>query len=174
MAKKYSKDKSIYSKDLRFKKVYSLCSKYSFITRNSARTVSFNYEPSTNSCLYVANHKSNADPIAVFIALYRKKQTALTTFIAKQELKNKFIIGNAITLIDGVFIDRQNPRKALEAFQEASNILRQNTSLFVFPEGTRNKEAGTFLEFKAGALRPAYQSYKNIVPVTIIGSDTKK
>jgi 1-acyl-sn-glycerol-3-phosphate acyltransferase len=174
MAKKYSQDKSIYSKEMRFKRVHSICSKYAFITRNSARTVKFNYEPSANSCLYVANHKSNSDPIAVFLALYRKKETALTTFIAKQELKKKFLIGNAITLIDGVFLDRSNPRKALETFQDASNILRQNTSLFVFPEGTRNKEPGTFLEFKAGALRPAYQSYKSIVPVTIIGSERKR
>ena len=72
-------------------------------------------------------------------------------------------------LLDCVFIDRDSPRKAMEAMRQAQTMLEQGKSMVVFPEGTRSR-GDQMNEFKAGAFRMACKAGAPVVPVAIDGS----
>lgn len=70
-----------------------------------------------------------------------------------------------------VFLDREDPRKAMRALNEATENLKKGYSVSIFPEGTRNKgQEGTVQEFKSGAFRIASKAKVPVVPVAISGT----
>lgn len=74
-------------------------------------------------------------------------------------------------LLHCVFLDREDPRKAMTALNEAIDLVKKGYSLTIFPEGTRNKGTeGSLLEFKSGAFRVATKAKAPIVPLAITGS----
>jgi 1-acyl-sn-glycerol-3-phosphate acyltransferase len=91
-------------------------------------------------------------------------------YVAKKEIsKNKFMF-NLLTLIDVVFIDRNDIRQQVKAYQTQLDLVRkEKKSMVIFIEGTRHyhHEIG---EFKAGGLRLAYDCMIPIVPIAIYGS----
>ncbi|MCL6428472.1 hypothetical protein LT335_00011 [Spiroplasma sp. JKS002669] len=125
--------------------------------------------PKHKGCVLVANHQSNFDFI-ILLSLNDYSQFAPLGFIAKEELKQNHIARRFIFLIDVLFIDRKDPRNALEVFKEAKELIRNpGRTMVIFPEGTRS-HAQTMQEFKPGALKLAYQAYVPILPVSIINS----
>lgn len=125
--------------------------------------------PKHKGCVLVANHQSNFDFI-ILLSLNDYSQFAPLGFIAKEELKQNHIARKFIFLIDVLFIDRKNPRNALEVFKEAKELIRNpGRTMVIFPEGTRS-HAQTMQEFKPGALKLAYQAYVPILPVSIVNS----
>lgn len=124
--------------------------------------------PKRKGCVMVANHQSNFDPLLV-LSVNDYSLHAPLGFIAKAELKKSHLARRFIFLIDVLFIDRNNPRTAVLAFQEAKELIRVPRTMMIFPEGTRSHQQ-TMGEFKPGALKMAYQSYVPIVPVSIINA----
>lgn len=124
--------------------------------------------PKRKGCVMVANHQSNFDPLLV-LSVNDYSLYAPLGFIAKEELKKSHLARRFIFLIDVLFIDRNNPRTAVTAFQEAKELIRIPRTMMIFPEGTRSHQQ-EMQEFKAGAFNMAYQSYVPIIPVTIINS----
>lgn len=124
--------------------------------------------PKRKGCVMVANHQSNFDPLLV-LSVNDFSLHAPLGFIAKEELKKSRLARRFIFLIDVLFIDRNSPRTAVAAFQEAKELIRIPRTMMIFPEGTRShgQEMG---EFKPGALKMAYQAYVPIFPVSIINS----
>ncbi|GAA6237961.1 MAG: lysophospholipid acyltransferase family protein [Spiroplasma phoeniceum] len=119
-------------------------------------------------CLMIANHQSNVDPALLF-ALNDFNKTAPCAFIAKKELQDNRTYRNFLTLIDVLFLDRENPRQALEVIKEANDLIRVPRTMVVFPEGTRSRrqEMG---EFHAGSFKIAQKAHVPIIPVSIINS----
>lgn len=115
--------------------------------------------------LIVSNHQSYFD-IPVILGAIRTKQIG---FIAKKELARVPGLGQWVEDIRGFFIERENPRETLRAFETGQEWLKSGFSLAIFPEGTRSrgKEMG---EFKKGSLRMAIKAGVKILPVTISGS----
>lgn len=66
-----------------------------------------------------------------------------------------------------ISVDRQNGDK--RAFNYALDILKENGSIGIFPEGTRNKTDKLLLDFKFGAVSLASKSDAYIVPFAITG-----
>ncbi|WP_425380749.1 lysophospholipid acyltransferase family protein [Spiroplasma endosymbiont of Polydrusus pterygomalis] len=124
--------------------------------------------PKRKGCVMVANHQSNFDPLLV-LSVNDYSLHAPLGFIAKAELKKNHLARRFIFLIDVLFIDRNNPRTAVTAFQEAKELIRVPRTMMIFPEGTRSHHQ-QMQEFKPGALKMAYQAYVPIIPVTIINS----
>lgn len=167
-AKKYRKDpKSIFVQD-RFKIVYKLCKKALYIRNVKVNAIDFDSLP-TNSKLFVGNHKSNIDPIVMIKVLYENLSGQYFTFICKKELAKNSFIKAAIDLIDGIFINREDPRQVFEIVKKQKELIKNNYSIVVFPEGTRtfSDDIG---EFKSGAFRIAYDCFLPIVCFTIYGS----
>lgn len=116
----------------------------------------------------VANHQSNVDPGLLYV-LNDFNKTAPCAFIAKKELANNKAFKNFLTLIDVLFLDRNNPRQAIEIIKEANDLIRVPRTMVVFPEGTRShsQEMG---EFHAGTFKIAQKAHAPIIPVSIVNS----
>ncbi|NXS55176.1 PLCA acyltransferase, partial [Brachypteracias leptosomus] len=87
--------------------------------------------------------------------------------IAKKEILHTGTFGLACWLAGAVFVDRKNGKEAISALTEvADSMRRENFSILVFPEGTRN-HGGSMLPFKRGAFHLAVRAQVPIIPAVI-------
>lgn len=114
--------------------------------------------------LFVSNHQSYFD-VGFFLAYIPKNKG----FIAKIETNKIPLVQGAMKSLRCIFLDRKDLRKGAKTILEGIEILKDNYSLVIFPEGTRG-ENGRMLPFKAGAFKLATKSLVPIVPVTIDGA----
>ena len=122
--------------------------------------------PQGRPCVFVGNHRSYYDIPLVLTQL--DKPHAL---VSKKEVAKIPLVRGWMRLLHCVFLDREDPRKAMTALNEAIDLVKKGYSLTIFPEGTRNKGAeGSLLEFKSGAFRVATKAKAPIVPLAITGS----
>lgn len=114
--------------------------------------------------MIVANHQSYLDVplIAGFVdeSVY---------FIAKEELKKLPLFGKGITLL-GLFIDREDPRKAVVSIRKIIEMIKSGKRVLLFPEGTRSTD-GNLLPFKKGTMRIPMMAKAKILPIAIIGTE---
>jgi len=147
------------------KNLYVACRAYTLINKIfSVRvTVSgFDRISDARPYIYVANHQCNYDVLIVAEALKPG-----TVIVGKESLKWLPLVGQLYWLTGSLFIDRSNPRASIQSLRKVSkNIVANKTSLWIFPEGTRNKGAD-MLPFKTGAFRIAKDMGVGIIPVTI-------
>lgn len=115
-------------------------------------------------CVFIANHQSMVDIIALLPALPRG-----TRFVAKESLFRIPVLGWAIAAGGFVPIDRSNINKAMRSLEKAGSRIRAGNSVILFPEGTRSRD-GLLRPFKKGAFHMALKAGVPIVPVTIQGS----
>ena len=111
------------------------------------------------SYIFVANHRSYIDTTALFA--YAGKRIGL---IAKKEVLKVPVLGQGMSFINFVAIDRSNPQRALETMDKVREIVDSGYSFGVFAEGTRAMP-GELLPFKKGAFHVALQTGAAIVPV---------
>ncbi|GHV31878.1 1-acyl-sn-glycerol-3-phosphate acyltransferase [Spirochaetia bacterium] len=122
------------------------------------------YIPRKGSFCLVANHNSILD-IALLLAIVGRP----FGFIAKKELAAVPVFNFWILFLGGLFIDRNNIRKAIGTINEGIRRIKSGGAMVVFPEGTRSKGRG-MLPFKPGSLKLATKSGTPIVPVAISGT----
>ncbi|MGH8353675.1 MAG: 1-acylglycerol-3-phosphate O-acyltransferase [Pseudomonas sp.] len=114
------------------------------------------------SCVIVANHQSNYD-LFVLGSVVPKR----TVSIGKKSLKWVPFFGQLYWLAGNVLIDRGDARKAKQAMLTTTETLqRKDTSIWVFPEGTRN-QGKELLPFKKGAFQMAIAAGVPIIPVCV-------
>lgn len=118
----------------------------------------------TQSYVIVANHRSHFDILAVYGWLGIDFR-----WVMKQELRKVPALGIACEKLGHVFVDRSDPRKAKTSIENAKAEIRDGTSIFFFPEGTRS-DRRQMLPFKRGAFKLAKELGLPILPVTINGS----
>lgn len=117
------------------------------------------------SYIFVANHRSYIDTTALFAYAGRK-----IGLIAKKELLKVPVLGQGISYINFVTIDRSNPERALQTMENVRRIVDTGYSFGIFAEGTRALP-GELLPFKKGAFHLALQTQAAIVPVAIKNTD---
>jgi len=113
--------------------------------------------------LYVANHSGMIDA-----AVLAKMPGGIGIVLKKEFEKVPFLL-KWLSNMNGVFIDRQNPREAVNAINQAAEIIKSGYSMGIFPEGTRTRDASVG-EFKNGAFKIAQKTGCPIVPIAISGS----
>ncbi|MHC1730036.1 MAG: lysophospholipid acyltransferase family protein [Syntrophobacteraceae bacterium] len=114
--------------------------------------------------ILASNHQGWFD---IFAAL--GKLPIRFSWLAKEELFKIPILGHAMHTAGYIPIDRTDHRKAINSMNKAAEIIRQGTSVFIFPEGTRSPD-GVMMEFKKGGFVLAAKSNQPIVPISISGS----
>ncbi|MDE3138069.1 MAG: 1-acyl-sn-glycerol-3-phosphate acyltransferase [Acidobacteriota bacterium] len=117
------------------------------------------------ACLFMANHTSAVDPVAVFVAVPRR-----IGFLAKQELFRMPLIGWAMQLAGFIPVDRSSREGAAASADVAVEQLRSGASMVIYPEGTRSPD-GKLLPFKRGGFLMAIRGGRPIVPMTIAGAE---
>lgn len=111
-------------------------------------------------CIYVGNHQSNMDVITIGAVFPRR-----TVAIGKAELNRILFFRRVFTGTGMIMIDRSDRAKAVAGLEEAREaLLTKGHSIWIFPEGTRNKGRG-LLPFKKGAFHMAVASQVPIVAV---------
>ncbi|MCB5258142.1 MAG: lysophospholipid acyltransferase family protein [Candidatus Cloacimonadaceae bacterium] len=113
---------------------------------------------------FVGNHQNLYDIPALLGYLGRP-----IGFIAKKELARIPILGQWMRQLPSLFIDRENPRQALQIFKTAIPIIQQGQPFVIFPEGGRS---GTpfMRKFHRGSLKLPQMAKATIVPFAIDGS----
>ncbi len=119
--------------------------------------------PDTN-VVFISNHQGDFD--VPLLIMYLKKNIG---FLAKKELSNVPIIRKWMREIRCVFLDRKDVKQSLKAILESIEIIKDDYSLVIFPEGTRSK-GPNINEFKEGSFKIATKTKVPIVPITINGS----
>lgn len=113
-------------------------------------------------CVIVANHQSNHDLFVLGHVVPPR-----TVCIGKKSLKWIPLFGQLFWLGGNVLVDRSNAYQARRAMQTTTRTLQeQDTSIWVFPEGTRNA-GDRLLAFKKGAFHMAIEAGVPIVPVCV-------
>ena len=122
-----------------------------------------NIDPS-RSYVVVGNHQSQYDIFVVYGWLPIDFR-----WVMKIELRKVPIIGYYCFKAGHIFIDRSNSKAAIDTINAAKSRIKDGTSVFFFPEGTRSG-TGRLIEFKKGAFKFAIDMGLPVLPVTIIGT----
>jgi fatty-acyl-CoA synthase len=112
----------------------------------------------------VANHVSYVDSVVALAALPLELRA-----VAKQEVARWPLVGTALRKAGHLLADRSDASRGVEVTASATELLRQGTSLLVFPEGTRAR-GPALLPFRLGAFKAAVDTGYPVVPVRIEGS----
>lgn len=114
--------------------------------------------------LYIGNHRSYFDIIYTYIQNPRP-----TAYVAKIDLKKIPLFGLWGKVMGCLFFDRSNMRDALQMIKDGVNDIKNGVSVFIFPEGQRNKakEQVPLLEFRNGSFKMAQRTGCPIIPVAI-------
>lgn len=114
--------------------------------------------------IFAANHQSQFD-----IVVLQGYLGFDFRWLAKQELFNIPVFGQAMRRAGYVPVDRSHGRQALKSLDEAARRIAAGTSVIIFPEGTRSRD-GNMLPFKPGAMVLAIKAGVPLVPVAITGT----
>ncbi|RDH80698.1 MAG: 1-acyl-sn-glycerol-3-phosphate acyltransferase [endosymbiont of Galathealinum brachiosum] len=114
--------------------------------------------------LLISNHRSIIDPCIIEQAL--KNTPILGLWISKKELYNSFFFGLFVRNGGSILLDRESNTMG-SFFKDIKKGLSTGVSIFVFPEGTRNKEDTDLTEFKEGSQLIAVKNRLPILPVYI-------
>ena len=111
--------------------------------------------------VFIFNHRNQVDPVIAG----RLVDTNFTS-VGKKELENDPIVGTIGKVMDAAFIDRDNPKAAIEGLKKVEENARKGLSILIAPEGTRldTTEVGPF---KKGPFRIAMSAGIPIVPIVI-------
>ena len=124
--------------------------------------------PKDSKILFVGNHLSNFDSIITGRVFKKYK----ISFISKASNFKIPIFGKIVRRCCFLEIDRDNSRNALKTIVSASNLLKkENISIGVYPEGTRNKTNEVLLHFHDGVFKIAQRANAQIVVLAIKGSN---
>ncbi|CAH0722445.1 unnamed protein product, partial [Brenthis ino] len=111
----------------------------------------------------VSNHQSSLDVLGLFNIWDNIGKLAP---IAKKEVFYVWPFGLAAYLAGVVFINRNNAKGAYKQLKITSEVMVKNkTKIWLFPEGTRNKDCSQLLPFKKGAFAIAVAAQRPIIPV---------
>jgi len=117
--------------------------------------------PKEGSLIFAGNHKHTLDPIMVMSSTNR-----IVHYMAKEELF-KGLHGILFEKI-GLLKIHKNKSNQLAVLQ-AENILGNNGTIGIFPEGTRNKTEEELLKFRYGTVKIAKRTDTKILPFAIRG-----
>jgi len=111
----------------------------------------------------MANHQSLYDVWALIGYLPMQLR-----WVIKFELRRVPVFGLGCHRMGHIFIQRGVSEQARTSLEEAAAKIRNGTSVFFFPEGTRSPD-GRLLKFKRGGFHVAQVAGVPILPITVNG-----
>lgn len=125
--------------------------------------------PTDEPILYVANHRSMVDIVITYARCPR-----LTGFVAKDVINKVPALRAWMKRLHCEFLNRDDMKEGLKVILSCIEKVKKGISIFIFPEGTRNKNKEDLTdigEFKDGSFKIASKTGCKIVPVAITGSN---
>jgi 1-acyl-sn-glycerol-3-phosphate acyltransferase len=119
--------------------------------------------PQTGGVIFVANHISNADPLAVgqFLAFSGR----WPRFVAKASVFRIPVIGRIIAACGQIPVERGSAHSK-DALVAAAHAIEQGRALVIYPEGTISCDPDLWpMKGKSGAARLAFSTGCPVVPI---------
>ena len=120
--------------------------------------------PQNGQYLVVINHKSIIEPPIVEVVL--KETEIFGPWISKKELYNSFFFGLFVRNAGSILLDREKSQMS-GFFADIKKAVKRGESIFIFPEGTRNKTDKQLTAFKEGSRIIALKNRLPILPLYI-------
>lgn len=130
-----------------------------FISGVKTTVIGLENIPKDEAVLFVGNHRSYFDVIISYSMMPN-----LTGYVSKKKLKNIPILSSWMKRLYCLFLDRSDIKQGLKTIMDAIAQAKSGTSIFIFPEGTRNIGEG-ILPFKEGSFKIAEKAGVKIIPV---------
>ncbi len=111
--------------------------------------------------ILVSNHLSGID-----FMVNARAYPGVYKFLAKKELVKMPLFGFIVRKLC-VLVDRSSPASRLDSMKFLKETLAEGYSVFLYPEGTRNRTKAPLGAFHKGAFRIAIESQKPIAVQTI-------
>lgn len=115
------------------------------------------------SYVFVSNHQSMFDVWLIYGWL-----PVIFKWLMKAELRKVPFVGIACKAAGHIFVDRKNPKAAMESMEDIKKQLKDGVCTVIFPEGTRTKD-GQVGRFKRGAFQIALDLKLPIIPISLNG-----
>ena len=119
--------------------------------------------PQDGGLIFAGNHKCALDPIMVTSNTKR-----FVHFMAKEEVSGGFH-GKIMDLV-GIIRVYKDRKRNISSIKIVKNLLKNEGTLGIFPEGTRNRTNKPLLKFRKGTVTLAKSSNVKIVPFAIRGN----
>jgi len=120
--------------------------------------------PEDGQYLVICNHRGIIDPPILEVAL--KDTNIFGLWISKKELYNSPFFGLFVRNAGSILLDREKSQMS-GFFADTKKAIKEGSSIFIFPEGTRNKTEESLIEFKEGFRIIALKNKIPILPVYI-------
>lgn len=115
--------------------------------------------PKKVKCIATSNHYSNLDPL-----IYNFRFVKKFKFLAKKELFKNKLAAWFFRSIGAIKVDRNQVSPSV--FKECLKQLKNDKQLFIFPEGTRNKQDTEEMgDIKSGVITFASKGEAEIIPM---------
>ncbi len=115
--------------------------------------------------VFVANHRSMLD-----IPAYALATKNTFKFLAKVELTKIPVLGYIIKNLY-ITVNRKDKNDRVRSMEVMLKSLREGISIFICPEGTRNKTDQPLIDFRDGAFRTAIESQMPLAVLTVKNAD---
>jgi len=137
---------------------------FSALTFVRFKVHSRNIPQKNRAYVYVCNHNSYLDGVAVPLAIPGEFKP-----LGKKELLDIPIFGWILKSI-AVLVDRTSVESRKESIERLTKSFKRGTSILIFPEGTTNKTDQPLTPFYDGAFRLAIENRAPILPMVILNS----
>lgn len=123
--------------------------------------------PKDRPVLFIGNHRSYFDVILTYPQL-----PPITAFVAKSDFEKFPILPIWMKRLYCEFLVKDDIRQNLQSILGAIDSVKKGVSMFIFPEGMRNKgeDERELLPFHEGSFKIATRTKCAIVPVAICGT----
>jgi 1-acyl-sn-glycerol-3-phosphate acyltransferase len=111
----------------------------------------------------ISNHQSILDILLITCLRFKLR------WISKVENFRIPILNWSMKMAKYIPVERGNPESKIIMMEESIRTLKQETSIMMFPEGTRSKD-GRIMDFKKGAFQMAIITGKPVLPIIIDGT----
>jgi 1-acyl-sn-glycerol-3-phosphate acyltransferase len=128
------------------------------------RVTGMEYVNAPGAKIFASNHTSYFDVLPLMMGLgvpYR--------FVAKMEVGAMPFIGAFLDRMGHLRFNRGSPESRLGQVREVEELLRKGESIFIFPEGTFNREDGV-QPFQLGAFKASVVTGAPILPISLAGT----
>ena len=120
--------------------------------------------PKEGQYLLISNHRTIIDPPIIEVALKDTKLFGL--WVSKKELYNSFFFGLFVRNGGSILLDREKSQIS-GFFADIKKGVKEGSSIFIFPEGTRNKTDESLTPFKEGSRIIALKNRLPMLPIYI-------
>ncbi len=120
--------------------------------------------PKDGQYLLLSNHTSVIDPLIIEIATQHSK--IFGHWISKKELYNSLFFGMFVQNAGTILLDRDASQMG-GFFSDIKKAVKEGDSIYIFPEGARNKTEKAITEFKDGSRIIAVKNRLPILPVYV-------